>query len=420
LSVLKEIPVKDSLHDVVSARRTVEAARGPARSAELAPSTAAGPSRRDLRADFFRGVTLLFILWNHVFWASDTPVPYFLQFTPWHWGFASSAEAFVFISGYVYGLVYIRVVDRHGTGAAFGKSLLRAWQLYVSNSIAMLLALGIVGLWASSGAGIPERTVEMLWLHAFLEPTPRLFMDLVRLHVVPWGFGTLALYMLLLLLAPIYIALVRKHLPWCIFLSLLLYAVAQLGINVPAQHSEEGGWYFNPFAWQLLFFVGIAIGARGWSIPRNRGMVLAAGTVILLAAIKVWLVPQLLWRSPELIAASGTLLTFRVPLTDVTRLEPVRLVHFLTLAYFVAALAPREARVWSSNPARPLILLGQHSLEVFCFGLVFTYLVLPFLERLDAGWATTVTASLIGWALSAGFALLLHRRRSLAWAPKSS
>lgn len=379
---------------------------------------ASSPVERDLRADFFRGTALLLILWNHVFWAADAPIPFFLEFTPIHWGLASAAEVFVFLSGYVYGLVYVRVAESHGNIAAFEKSFLRAWQLYVANLVTMLLTLAIVGVWATTGPGVPDDAARRLQLQPFLDPTPGLFSDLARLHVVPWAFDVLALYIVLLLLAPIYLALIRKHVLWVVPVAGLLYGLAQLGVNLPSAHTDMGEWYFNPFAWQAVFLLGLLVGVRGWSIARHRWLVRGSGVVVAVIAVKVWLVPRLLWRIPDLAAWRGGFLADPVPLTDVTALEPVRLLYFVILAYFVAALVRREAPWLRTAAARPVVLLGQLSLEAFCFGLVYTYLAAAVLLSFDRGWPVTATVTAIGGILSIGFAALLRGRRSLPWAKR--
>jgi hypothetical protein len=372
----------------------------------------AASAGRDHRADVFRGVSLLFILWNHVFWAVGIQVPLLLQFTPLHWGLASSTEAFVFLSGYVYGMVYVGVANRYGPSAVWIKSALRAWQLYVANAVTMLVSLGLVSWWAVSGPGVAEGAAVRLSLDAFLSPDVSLFWELLQLYRIPWGFDVLALYIVLLLIGPAYILLARRNVWLALFAGGALYTLAQFGVNVPAAHAQRDSWYFNPFAWQLLFLFGIVMGGRRISIPRLPVLVVAAGMIVCGVAAWVWLLPQI---SPHVPLDSGTvqrLLRVPVPWVDATALEPVRLLYFLILAYFVAALSQRSSPIWRSAGLRPILVAGQHSLEVFCFGLIYTYAAALVLPTLYAGPRRTAVAALAGCALSIAFAYLLRARRS--------
>ena len=55
-------------------------------------------------------------------------------------------------------------------------------------------------------------------------------------------------------------------------------------------------------------------------------------------------------------------------------LSPLRLVTFLALVLLVATLVPRQARFLDSAAARPLVLCGQQSLEIFCLSILLSAL----------------------------------------------
>ena len=59
-------------------------------------------SSRLVEIDFFRGIALLVIFWIHLHWFVETGVPL-------RYGFSDMAATFVFLSGYVSGLVYWKV-----------------------------------------------------------------------------------------------------------------------------------------------------------------------------------------------------------------------------------------------------------------------------------------------------------------------
>ena len=59
-------------------------------------------SNRLVEIDFFRGVALLVIFWDHLHWFVGLSVPL-------RYGFSDMAATFIFLSGYVSGLVYWKV-----------------------------------------------------------------------------------------------------------------------------------------------------------------------------------------------------------------------------------------------------------------------------------------------------------------------
>jgi hypothetical protein len=62
-----------------------------------------------------------------------------------------------------------------------------------------------------------------------------------------------------------------------------------------------------------------------------------------------------------------------------TDLSPLRLLHFLALAYVTAKLLP--GRGWTQNwPAQQCCRMGRYSLEVFCLGV----LLAPLADMLNA------------------------------------
>src|SRR5260370_8270331 len=58
---------------------------------------------------------------------------------------------------------------------------------------------------------------------------------------------------------------------------------------------------------------------------------------------------------------------------DKTDLDMLRFTHFLALALVVARFFPRKADILSSKWLRPMVLCGQHSLPLFCFGVFLSF-----------------------------------------------
>ena len=71
----------------------------------------------------------------------------------------------------------------------------------------------------------------------------------------------LPLYVVLLVAVPLFMLLERIRRGTGLLLSIALWLTAEIaGLNFPSSRSSAG-WYFDPFAWQILFCVGLVAGA---------------------------------------------------------------------------------------------------------------------------------------------------------------
>jgi len=136
----------------------------------------------------------------------------------------------------------------------------------------------------------------------------------------------------------------------------------------------DGLWYFNPFAWQFLFVLGAWCAAGG--AERLRG-VTESRIVIVAAAICVVVAFFIAmgWHSRSFAAIQPFWLTQWIinhPI-DKTDLHPFRLLHFLALTLIVLRFVPREWVAWQAPVFRQAILCGQHSLEIFCAGVLLSF-----------------------------------------------
>jgi hypothetical protein len=109
--------------------------------APLVPLGDAGrEAKRDLRIDFFRGLSLFFIYIDHI---QDNVLSYFtLQSV----AFADAAEVFVFISGYTAAVVYGRAMRREGKVFAIAQIYRRVWQLYLAHVVVFVMFTAEVSL----------------------------------------------------------------------------------------------------------------------------------------------------------------------------------------------------------------------------------------------------------------------------------
>jgi len=90
-------------------------------------------------------------------------------------------------------------------------------------------------------------------------------------------------------------------------------------------------------------------------------------------------------------------------------LSPLRLVPFYALVVLVALRVPREAQFLQSTAARPLVLCGQQSLEIFCLGIILSVLAHFILTEYGGGVWMQLAAN------AAGITVMFLTAAMLAW-----
>ncbi len=96
-----------------------------------------------------------------------------------------------------------------------------------------------------------------------------------------------------LVLIPVMMALARVDVRLAFVFSAVLWIAASMGLNLPAElwfsNGSERTWFFNPFAWQLVFFTGFALMA-GWLPPPpvHRWLVVLAIVVVVISVPFAW------------------------------------------------------------------------------------------------------------------------------------
>lgn len=340
----------------------------PAGSGLLQQAAAPGLERRarDPRLDFFRGLAMLIILIAHI---PDNP---WAQFIPARFGPSDAAEMFVFCSGYAAGIAFGGVFVRRGWWLGTCRILLRVWQIYWAHIAVFILIAAILA--AANRLGIGSRDhIAALNLHPFFADPLSQLIGLVSLTYVPNYFDILPMYMVVLLFTPVVMALQRIHLAAAMAFSLALYATAWAGLNLPAEPWSDRPWFFNPFAWQLLFFTAFAI-ARNWLVvPHFRPwlLALAAGYVLVmipLAHDALWPATALTRTLHEAIWGGAFDPAFKI------NMHPVRVLHILALGYLAIWLCARVPGLLRSPLARPVIRVGQQALATFLASLTVAQL----------------------------------------------
>ena len=337
-----------------------EAAPARAVSAPAISFPVAG-GERELRLDLFRGLALWLIFIDHL------PPNLLTWFTIRNYGFSDATEIFIFISGYTAAFVYGRAMLESGFVIATARILRRVWQIYVAHVFIVTIFLAEI---AYANFENPFYSQEMRVVDFLTHPGIVLLQTLL-LRFRPLNIDVLPLYVVLMFFLPVVLWLMRWKADVALALSVALYAATwQFDLYLTAY--PNGFWAFNPFAWQLLFVFGAWCalgGGRRMSRILSSPVTLWISIAYLLAAFCV----TLTWYFPQLnVLMPRRLEQWMYPISK-TDLDVLRFAHFLALAAITVRFVPGNWPGLRSPWLLPMILCGQHSLEIFCLGVFLAF-----------------------------------------------
>jgi hypothetical protein len=359
------------------------------------------PAGRDLRLDFFRGLALFCIFIDHL------PENLLARFTLQSAGLSDAAEVFILISGYAAGMVYGGVCERQGLLWAGARIYHRVWQLYVAHAFVFMLFIATV---AHSASRLNSALfAEELRAADFLKEPDVAVVKALTLQFQPAFMDILPLYIVLLAALPLVLAGFRRWPLAVLAGSGLLWLSAQLfdGVALRAYPGPDHTWFFNPFAWQALFFLSAWLGWHGRrGLPRwvHSRWILFMAVAIALGAFVVRTSSTLHQLSESVPALFVNELW---PLASKTDLGPVRFVNVLALALLVARLVKPHASYLAGPVARPFVRCGRHSLHVFCLGILLTVVGRLVIDEYVGGNAMVVVTAALGIAMMIGMASLM-------------
>jgi len=320
-------------------------------------------TERDLRLDLFRGIALWLIFLDHI------PENVVNWFTIRNYGFSDATEIFIFISGYTAAFVYGRAMHERGYLIASARILRRAWQIYVAHIFLFTIFMAEIAYVAATFDN-PLYAEEMNILDFLKQPDVTIFQALL-LKFKPVNMDVLPLYIVLLLLFPPALAMLMWQPAFALAASALLYVLTwTFDWNLPAY--PNGVWFFNPFAWQLLFVFGAWCALGG---AKRLAPVLQSRTVlaVAIAYLAFAFVITLTWYIEPLGRLVPNWLNEWMYPIDKTNLDVLRFAHFLALAAVTVRFVPRDWPGLKWPILQPAIRCGQHSLEIFCLGVFLAF-----------------------------------------------
>ncbi len=342
-----------------------------------------------LEFDALRGVMLLWITITHL---PTVFSPYVNQ----PFGFLSASEGFTILSAVFTGYIYSRIAEREGAGAMCRALWGRAGRLYGYHLVLVTAAIFIVGPVAAQG---DRPAVRNLLDFAFSAGPARAFLDAALLLDRPPLLDILPIYILFLALSPL-ILLAGRRFGWKapFAAGAALWLLAQLGLRAAVHRlltaaglavplNQTGA--FDLWGWQLWWVIGLWLGVR-WARGDLR---LLAWAERLATPAAVVAVAFLLLRTAQL--AGIVSLTAVDGIFDKWRLGPARIVDFAAVAAVALRCRPSLQRL----AIRPLVMLGQKSLDVFCVHLVCVFCALTAVgsRPVVTGWAA-VALVLSSWS----------------------
>jgi hypothetical protein len=304
-------------------------------------------------------------------WMTLTHLPTrFSDFVNQPFGYVSSAEGFVFMSALLIGRLYIRklIEDPAHVWSHLWK---RSFKIYAYHMFLLAFAFTIAASWAVHH----HRAAITNLLNFYLNHPGVAITGSIFLIYCPPLLDILPMYVMFLFLTPLFLSAAVRF-SWRIVLaaSALIWLLAQFSLRdivhnwvvhvthlqIPLQ--ETGA--FNLFAWQMVWIVGLWLGARSAQhdvplklVPRW-GIALSAAVCVFFVGVRhAWFGPHLNEQ------AMGLLL-------DKWQIGPLRV---LNIAAFLIVFYWLRKYVKIAVAREPFLTLGKASLQVFCAHLLFVF-----------------------------------------------
>jgi hypothetical protein len=175
-------------------------------------------------------------------------------------------------------------------------------------------------------------------------------------------------------------------------------------LDLPAEPWSDRPWFFDPFGWQLLFYLGFFLMRRTLPAPGFSRSLIALAVLFVLATV-----PFAYYRILEASPFFGGWARALAPLTDKTHFGVLRLAHFLALAYLAVHLVGPGGSRLKGVAVTVISKVGQQTLAVFVSGMVTAQLLGMALDHAGRDPLTVAAANL------AGFGVLVAVAYAVAW-----
>lgn len=368
--------------------------------------------KRDPRLDFFRGLGMFIIFIAHM------PGNVWTLWIPARFGWSDATEIFVFCSGMASAIAFGAVFTQRGWWLGSARIIYRVWQVYWAH-IAMFFAIALFVASVDATGLYSKDYTGGLNLYPFFNHTQQNLIGLMTLTYVPNYFDILPMYIVILAMIPLVMALeaLDKRLP-VLFVILVWIAASLKFLSLPAEPWSDRVWFFNPFAWQLVFFTGFGF-IRGWyPAPPVRRWLLGLAALFLLISL-----PFAYFRIYREFPEIKEIRDIIHPLRTKTDFGILRYLHFLSLAYLAWVAAGPAGRyllgggLWGDF-VRVVQKVGQQSLAVFLSGMILARVMGFILDQIGRNFTTVPLVNISGFLILIGVAYTVSWYKSTPWKAK--
>jgi hypothetical protein len=320
--------------------------------------------KRYIELDILRGGLLLMMVVNHA------PSPLRL-FTDQPFGFFSTAEAFVFVSAFLAGLLFQRRTEKLGFEAARAATVSRAFRIYRAHLVTLLFTFVVGGVFLAELPGIQNL------LDQYFKNPGAAMLAATALVFQPPLMDILPMYVLFSLLTPcVFWAASRWGWKKVLFGSVGLWIVSQFRVREMLLASFKDASYLNPgpfdlLSWQLLWVGGLVFGKCVQEERPIPQFSIRTENMFLLLAI-VFL--ALRWYTIAMQIDPGK----QFWVFDKWHLGPLRVMNFFVTTWVIAKLLPALQR-WEI-PLRPFSVVGRNMLPVFCCQICLSLLLVAVID----------------------------------------
>ena len=311
---------------------------------------------------------------------------------PARFGFSSGGELFVFCSGAASAIAFGRVFLKRTWLVGAARIAMRIWQVYWAHVCLFLFAAGLA---AGADQLIAGSTNFETQFEPFLTDPSRAIFYVLTLAWLPAYLDILPMYVAILAMVPIFMALRHVHAMAPMAASCALYALVWTNdLQLPHPAGTQLSWYFNPFAWQLIFFTGFSF-MLGWlptpPLRDRRWMIACSAFLIAALPVSFWGIRD---QSETLTDIYFSLFGFY----EKTNLHILRYVHFLALAYVVlSAIEPWREQI-GQGVSKIIVTVGQQSLATFLASIAMARLGWIAFDTLGRGPLMVLVVNVLGFA----------------------
>lgn len=309
---------------------------------------------RSIEVDFFRGIVLIVIVLDHI------PGSALSHLMLHAYAFCDSAEVFVFLGGYASAAAYTAVLARRGASAAQMRFIKRCWQIYRAYLLTAVLTLVSGALLAFFHLNRPM--VEMTGWPPFASQPLHEALDILVLRRQPYLSSVLPMYVIFALCVPLAVPLARRSATAAVLLSVAIWAAAR-PLAVFFSIDDVGDWAFNPFAWQLMFVLGIVSRMHPLSERFHTSTPASWLVHVGLVAVLAFAVVKLF------------VLTQPLPGTLKQNLSVDRVINFLAIAWLTTRLVRLGSVAWLAQRLPAVVRVGRTGLVCFVTGTLVSLIV---------------------------------------------